>query len=186
MAFRTRSARQNRRPDSITASRAVLGSSDSLIDTNTWSNGAWRSIIDVEGEIEHMNNLNNNNLLRERNLINRQNHQLTPAKRKVGKSLGDISENQDESEEKKPVGLRRQRRNSWGSGIPRPVDNRSSKSPPQYSPSDAEEMFEERSTPESSPTTPGSKLPPLLSMLMPKSRGKKKSAGKTKGFAIFI
>ncbi|KFM61510.1 hypothetical protein X975_13238, partial [Stegodyphus mimosarum] len=127
-----------------------------------------------------MNNLNNNNLLRERNLINRQNHQLTPAKRKVGKSLGDISENQDESEEKKPVGLRRQRRNSWGSGIPRPVDNRSSKSPPQYSPSDAEEMFEERSTPESSPTTPGSKLPPLLSMLMPKSKGKKKSAGKTK------
>lgn len=98
-------------------------------------------------------------------------------------SLSDITENQDESEEKKPVGLRRQRRNSWGSsGIPRPVDNnRASKSPPQYTPPNDEDMFEEGSTPESTPTTPGSKLPPLLSMLMPKSRGKKKSADKKKG-----
>ncbi|GFU53534.1 kinesin-like protein KIF12 [Nephila pilipes] len=175
---RTRSARQTRRPDSITASRAVLGSSDSLIDSNTWNNGAWRSIIDVDGEIELMNNLNNNST--NMNARNRQTQQLTPAKRKVGKSLGDITENQDESEEKQPVGLRRQRRNSWGSGIPRPVDNRSSKSPPQQTPSDAEEMFEDRLTPESNPTTPGSKLPPLLSMLMPKSRDRRKSGSKSK------
>ncbi|GIX80773.1 kinesin-like protein KIF12 [Caerostris darwini] len=180
---RTRSARQTRRPDSITASRAVLGSSDSLIDSNTWNNGAWRSIIDVDGEIELMNNLNNNSTnMNGRTTLNRQTQQLTPAKRKVGKSLGDITENQDECEEKQPVGLRRQRRNSWGSGIPRPVDNRSSKSPPQHTPSDAdaEEMFEDRITPESNPTTPGSKLPPLLSMLMPKSRDRRKSGSKSK------
>ncbi|XP_055936454.1 kinesin-like protein KIF12 isoform X2 [Argiope bruennichi] len=180
---RTRSAKQTRRPDSITASRAVLGSSDSLIDSNTWNNGAWRSIIDADGEIEYMNNLNNNLTNNGRNLLNRQQQQLTPAKRKVGKSLGDITENQDENEEKQPVGLRRQRRNSWGSGIPRPVDNsRSSKSPPQHTPTDAdaEEMFEDRITPESNPTTPGSKLPPLLSMLMPKSRDRKKSGNKSK------
>ncbi|KAG8184714.1 hypothetical protein JTE90_013100 [Oedothorax gibbosus] len=175
---RTRSARESRRPDSITAARAVLGSSDSLVDSNTWTNGAWKSIIDVEGEIELMNNLNNNSsvTMNGRNTQNKQTQQLNTAKRKVGKSLGDITENQDESEEQKPVGLRRQRRNSWGSGIPRPVDNRSSsKSPPQRTPSDAdaEEMFEDRSTPESNPATPGSKLPPLLSMLMPKNKGRK-------------
>ncbi|XP_076333156.1 kinesin-like protein KIF12 [Tachypleus tridentatus] len=145
--------RQNSRSASTVPSATTFGNS-----------GLWKSLVSISKEEETEKPGSSNG---ERKPPHRLQQAVTPSKWNSGKSLIDLTENQEDTYS----ATQRKRRNSWGSGIPRNAGQGNRKTPLSSPANTKSRKNDENQPPEQK------KLPPLFSKLFP--RGNKKNETKT-------
>ncbi|XP_023215681.1 kinesin-like protein KIF12 isoform X2 [Centruroides sculpturatus] len=155
-------------------------SSQQDLVTNAWSSaGSRRSLNDLDGDMERESAEYMDFTKRTPSRVKVTNRswtkQFTPEKRKVGRSLTDITETAENSDRSAKASPRPQRWNSWGNGISQGSDrskiNKSINNGSAEVEDDVTIVGNSVMTP-----TPPPKLPPLISKLMPVGVNNRKSA----------